>query len=150
MTQSPAPTAQVQDQIAAPPDKVWRTLTSTAKMKRFFLGAEVDTDWREGSPIRFRGEFKGKPYEDKGEIRSFAPPHRLEFSHYSGLSGAPDTPDNYHLVRFELEPEGRGTRVTLTQANLNGEAKTSDREHRASYEKTWSQVLAGLKQAAEA
>jgi uncharacterized protein YndB with AHSA1/START domain len=111
------------------------------------MGSQVETDFRVGSPITFKGEFKGKAYEDKGKILSVQERRRLSFSHYSGMSGAPDKPENYHVVTFELEPQSEATCVTLTQSNLTGGVRPSDVEHRADYEKTWSAVLDGLDKA---
>jgi hypothetical protein len=60
------------------------------------------------------------------------------------MSGGRDAPENYHVVTFELTPQGDETAVTLTQSNLTGGVKPSDREHRADYEKNWRAVLDGL------
>ena len=141
------PTAQVSRKVDAPVDEVWRALTTPKTVRSFFFGAEVDSDFRVGSPIRFKGEFKGKPYEDKGKILAAEAGRRLSFSHYSPRSGAPDTPASYHVVTYELTPRGEATEVTLTQSNLEGGVKPSDLEHRAEYEKNWSAVLDGLSKA---
>lgn len=137
-------TACVSKTIDAPADAIWKALTSRAALKSFFFGADVDTDWKVGHPIRFTGTFKGKRYEDKGEIQRFEPSKHLSFSHWSPLSGVPDAPEHYHLVSFELEPHGNTTQVTLTQANVSGDVKPSDIEHRDEYEKNWRAVLDGL------
>jgi uncharacterized protein YndB with AHSA1/START domain len=137
-------TAQVSKHVDAPPSDVWKAITDPARLKRFFFGADVESGWEPGDPIRMRGEFKGKPYEDKGEIREAAPGKRLSFSHYSPLSGAPDKRENYHVVTFDLDPDGDGSKVTLSQSNLDGTVKASDTEHRAEYEKNWQGVLEGL------
>lgn len=63
-------------------------------------------------------------------------------THWSPLSGLPDSPENYHLVTYELWPSGGGTRVTLTQENLTGVSAAQSR-------KNWQPVLDGLKQVAE-
>ena len=60
------------------------------------------------------------------------------------MSGQADTPPNYHLVTFDLVPEGQATQVRLSQANLNGSVTEADIEHRAEYEKNWASVLDGL------
>ena len=140
-------TAQVTRVIEAPIGEVWEAITTPELVRTFFMGAEVESDFRVGSPIRFRGRFKGQAYEDKGEILAAEPEKKLSFSHYSPLSGVPDTPENYHVVTYVLTPEGQQTRVTLTQSNLKGGVKRSDEEHRAEYEKNWAGVLAGLSKA---
>lgn len=138
------PVAQVSKTIDAPRDEVWRALTTPAKLKRYFMGSDVDTDWKVGHPIRFRGEYKGKAYEDHGEIRSFDPEKRLAFSHFSPLSGAEDAPENYNLITIELEPAGARTRVTLTQAKLEGEPGPTDLKQKDEFAKNWTSVLDGL------
>ena len=42
------------------------------------MGADVESDFKVGSPITFRGEFKGKTYQDKGEIKAATRGKRLE------------------------------------------------------------------------
>lgn len=137
-------TAQVEKTIQAAAPGIWTALTTPASLKQFFFGADVETDWKVGSPIRMRGEYKGKKYEDKGEVLVFEAQRELSFSHWSALSGQADVPENYHVVRFTLAPAGTATKVVLSQANLVGGAKASDIEHRAEYEKNWAAVLDGL------
>jgi hypothetical protein len=50
-------------------------------------------------------------------------------------------------VTFELEPSGGVTKVTITQANDDGQATEADRQHRADYEKTWAMMLEGVEKA---
>jgi uncharacterized protein YndB with AHSA1/START domain len=137
-------TAQVTRTVEATPAQVWSALTTPATLKEFFFNADVESDWQEGHAIRMTGEHQGKSYEDKGEIMDVEVGRRLSFSHWSAMSGAPDTPENYHVVCFDLMPEGTGTKVILTQSNLVGEPKEADIEHRQDYEANWSQVLDGL------
>ena len=137
-------TAKVCRIVEAPADEVWRAITTPETVRTFFMGAEVESDFQVGSPIRFRGEFKGKAYEDRGEILEADPRKRLSFSHFSPLSGAPDKPENYHVVTYDLAAEGDRTRVTLTQSNLKGGVKRSDEAQRAEFEKNWAAVLDGL------
>ena len=137
-------TAQVDKTIHATADQVWHALTTSESLKKFFFGADVESDWRVGSPIRMTGEFKGQRYQDKGVILASDPQRRLSFSHWSAMSGKPDTPENYHVVTYQLAPEGSNTKVTLTQSNLTGGVSQSDIAHRAEYEKNWSGVLDGL------
>lgn len=124
--------------VPAPPAKVWAALTDPAIIKRYFFGATVTSDWTPGSPIRWSGEFDGKKFDDKGEITTVEPEKRLAMTHWSPMSGLPDTPDNYHNVTYDLEPADGGTKVTLTQQNLTG---ASPDKAKAS----WQPVLDGLK-----
>jgi uncharacterized protein YndB with AHSA1/START domain len=136
--------AKVEKTVHASAAEVWAALTTPAKLKKFFFGADVATDWEIGKPIRFTGEFKGRKYEDKGDILAVVPPKHLSFSHWSAMSGQADEPENYHVVTFDLVPKGNETKVTLSQANLIGGLTPLDLAHRAEYEKNWSMVLDGL------
>jgi len=140
--------SRVQTTVNATPAAVWKALTNANTLKQFFFGSDVSTDWRVGSPIYFRGTWKGKPYEDKGSIQAFDSGERLAFTHWSPLSGMEDRPENYHVVTFELRPMRDGTEVVLTQTNQN-DAEPLTPENRKEYAKNWTMVLEGLKKAVE-
>jgi len=135
-------TAQVSRVIPAKAEQVWETLTSREGMKAYMMAADVRTDWKVGSPISMKGEFGGKAYEDKGEVRSFEPGKRFSYTHVSSAA-----PDAEHLVTFELAPKGDGTEVTITQENSDGRVTEADRQHKAQYERTWSAMLEGVEKA---
>jgi uncharacterized protein YndB with AHSA1/START domain len=129
--------------IAAGPDEVWSALTDPAAIKQYMFGTTVETDWRPGSPIVWKGEWQGRAYEDKGTITSVQPGESLQYTHFSPLSGVPDEPGNYHTVTVDLSAEGSGTRVDLSQ---DGSATTEARDHS---EQNWSVMLSALKQYVE-
>lgn len=129
--------------IDAPADRVWRALTDPEDVATYMMGAEVDTDWQVGSPIYWRGEFQGKPFEDKGEVLEVDEPHRLSVTHYSPLSGAADKPENYHTLTYVLSEKDGRTHLELTQDNAGGDEEA---EHSRSM---WTSMLAGLKNTAE-
>jgi len=136
-----AATAQVSRVIPAKADEVWETLTSREGMKAWMMGADVETDWKVGSPITMRGEFGGKAFEDRGEVRSFDPVEGFSYTHQSGGQG------QMHLVTVALAPAGAGTEVTITQSNADGSVSDADRDRKAEYEKTWATMLEGVEKA---
>ena len=140
--------SQVRTTVKEPPSTVWKALTTPSTLKQFFFGSDISTDWRVGSPISFKGSWKGKPYEDKGNIQTFDRDQRLAFTHWSPLSGMEDKPENYHVVSFDLRPTNGGTEVVLTQTNQN-DAEPPTPENRQEYDKNWTMVLDGLKKAVE-
>lgn len=129
--------------VKASPATVWAALTTPAIIKQYFFGSDIVTDWAVGSPIFYRGVWQGKAYEDKGEILKYAPEKLLVTSHWSPLSGVPDTPDYYHTVSYALSRQGDDTRITLTQDN---NASEEEKEHS---EQNWKAVLEGLKKIIE-
>jgi uncharacterized protein YndB with AHSA1/START domain len=129
--------------IAAPPERVWEALVTPSAIKQYMLGTNVVSDWKEGSPIVWKGEWQGRKYEDKGEIRQLKPGRALQYTHFSPLAGLPDRPEHYHTVTIQLSPEGERTRVSLTQD------KNPTEEARSHSEKNWGMMLEGLKKLLE-
>jgi len=129
--------------INAPPSKVWDALTQPEQIKQYLFGTQVTTDWRVGSPITYKGEWKGKAYEDKGKVLEIEPRKRLVSTFWSALAGLPDTPENYKTVRYELAPEGDRTKLTITQDN------NATQEEATEAEKNWRMVLDGIKKLLE-
>lgn len=130
--------------INAPRARVWDALVNPEVIKQYFFGTAVVSDWKVGGPIVWKGEWQGKAYEDKGVLLRIEPERLLEYSHFSPLSGMPDTPDNYHTITIEVTDEGAETRVSLSQDN---NASEEEREHS---EANWRMVLASLKKVLEA
>jgi len=78
--------------INAPIAKVWDALVNPETIKQYMFGTNVVSDWKEGSPIVWKGEWQGKTYEDKGVILRLVPRQIIQYSHFSPLSGLPDVP----------------------------------------------------------
>lgn len=81
-----------------PPDTVWRAVSEDEHLAAWFP-QRIEGERRAGAPLRFVTE-GGESFD--GEMVAFDPPRRLELR-WGG-----------DLVRIELEPEGTGTRLTLT------------------------------------
>ncbi|HEY2723022.1 MAG TPA: SRPBCC domain-containing protein [Chitinophagaceae bacterium] len=125
--------------INAPVEEVWEALVSPAEIKKYMFNTTVVSDWKRGSKIVWKGDWKGKPYEDKGEILEIHPKKRLQYSHFSPLGGQIDAPENYHIVTIDLEEDKNKTKISLSQdKNPTEEAKMES-------EKNWTMMLSGLK-----
>lgn len=135
--------AKVSATIHASAAKIWKALTDPAQIKEYMFGATVQTDWKEGSDITWKGEWEGKAYEDKGKILQVKEGEAIQYSHYSPLSGKPDEPENYHVVTITLHEGSGWTTVHLEQDNNTSE---KEREHS---EENWRVMLAGIKKLSE-
>ena len=129
--------------VDADPDRVWRTMTDPELVAEYMMGSEVTTDWQPGSPIKWTGEWQGKPYQDKGEVLRVEPGRLLEVTHFSPMTGDDDVPENYHTLRYELTPSGAGTEVELTQDGCDSARQAEE------FSANWQGVLDGLKKVAE-
>ena len=129
--------------INASASRVWEALINPKLIKQYLFGAEVISDWKEGSPIIYKGIYEGKTYEDKGSVLKVEPEKLLLITHWSPLSGSPDTPENYHKVSYELAVENGNTQLTITQDNNSSE---EEQEQNAKF---WKMVLDGMKKLLE-
>ena len=129
--------------IKAPAEEVWRALTTPELRKQWFFGVDTTTDWKAGSPIVHKGELNGKPYEDKGMIVKIRPPVLLVHTHWSKVSGLPDSPENYQEVTYALAEQDGVTELTVSETNLPSE------EAKAVSDKAWQMALAELKKLVE-
>ena len=129
--------------IDAPPDRVWDVITDPAAVKEFMFGADLVTDWTVGGPIAWRGEWEGKPYEDKGTILEVEPGHKLVHTHFSPLGGEEDKPENYHTLTWTLEDRDGQTQLTLSQDN---NASEDAAEHSRGM---WDMLVADVKKITE-
>ena len=135
-------TSVVELHINASPEQVWKGLTDPKVVKQYMMGAKLETDWKEGSPISWKGEFKGKPFEDKGKVLRVIKGQRLAYSHVSPASEA-DKAENYRMVDIQLFARNTGTHLTLTQDNNPSEAAKVESE------KNWKMMMEGLKKVVE-
>ena len=135
--------ATAETEIDAPAKRVWKALTDPDEIEKYMFGSRVTTDWQPGSPITWKGEFEGKPFEDKGEILEVVQERRLKVTHFSPLSGEEDAPENYHTLVYELTENNGTTHVSLSQDNNSSEeAAQHSREN-------WEKMLGGLKEVVE-
>jgi uncharacterized protein YndB with AHSA1/START domain len=135
--------AKATTSIGATRRKVWEALVTPDAIKQYMFGADVESDWIRGSEITWKGEMKGKKYEDKGVILKIEPEQVIQYSHFSPLSGKPDKPENYHTVTINLSGNGNETEVSLSQDN------NSDEEARKESAKNWGVMLDGMKKFVE-
>jgi uncharacterized protein YndB with AHSA1/START domain len=142
-TMSKTAIAKASATINAPASKVWDALTKPEQIKQYMFGTQVTTDWKVGSPITYKGEWKGKAYEDKGKVLEIEPRKRLISTFWSALAGLPDSPENYKTVGYELTPEGDRTKLTITQDNNASQDEAKEAE------KNWRTVLDGIKKLLE-
>jgi len=136
--------AETRITIHAPVEAVWRALTDPALVKQYMYGTNLETDWKVGSPITWKGEWEGKPYEDRGKVLAVEPRKLLKVTHWSPMGGSEDKPENYHTVIYELAERDGETVLTLKQDN-NPTQEAAD----TMAEKNWGPVLEGIRKVAE-
>lgn len=136
-------TAKTSVEINASSSRVWDALTNPEMIKQYLFGTEAVSDFKEGSPIVYRGVWEGKTYEDKGKILKVIPKKLFVSTYWSSMGGLSDKPENYSTVAYELEEKEGHTTLTLIQDNN----KTEEAKNHS--EKNWNMVLSILKKLLE-
>jgi len=129
-------------QIAVPPERVWRVLTTPEGQSQFVPGAQrVEFEARLGGAFEWSGIVEaGGRYTMRGSVMEFDPPHLLVLAWEWQNSGLPET-----VVRFTLEPIPSGTRVSLLHSGFPSQferARNLNQFH-------WSSALDALMRSAE-
>jgi uncharacterized protein YndB with AHSA1/START domain len=131
--------AKVTTIIDASPARVWKALTDPSEIKEYFFGTEAVSDWKKGSSIKFRGEWEGTSYEDKGTILEMIPERKLVYNYWSSMGNTEDIPENYANITYNLSPSENGTLLEIIQDGIADEAK---KDHS---ETNWQMILDNLK-----
>lgn len=129
--------------INASPPKIWKALIRPEIAKEYFYEAEIVTDWKEGNPITFKGEFNGNKYEEKGVLLNVEPNTQLRYSHWSNFDGLPDELENYRTWTFDITEKDEVTQLAISEDNIPTEKqkKRSD--------EFWNDVLLKIKRLVE-
>ena len=135
--------AQVSINIHASISNVWEALTNPEIIKKYFFGTNTITDWKVGSPIKFKGEWEGKTYEDKGTILEIQKNKLIKYDYWSSMSGIEDKPENYVIVTYQLSGGDENVNLSVLQENI------PDEKMKAHSEQNWNKVLDGLKKVVE-
>jgi len=135
--------AEASISVDATPAQVWKVLTTPSLVKKYLMGTDVKSDWREGASIEYSGEYNGKKYHDKGVIKKFEPEKVFQSTYWSSMSGKVDKPENYNLVTYRISNVAGKTVVTISQDN---NADEKEKEHST---ENWKMVLKKLKEVVE-
>ena len=135
--------AETSVSVDATSAQVWKILTTPKFIKKYLMGTDVTSDWKEGSTINYDGEYEGKKYHDKGIIKKIEPEKILQTTYWSSMGGKEDKPANYNLVTYKITNRDDKTVITLTQDN---NATEKEKEHST---ENWKAGLKKLKEVVE-
>jgi uncharacterized protein YndB with AHSA1/START domain len=139
-------------EIAAPVERVFRALTDSGQLMRWFTDASCPVKfWRMDARLGGRYSYATEKsnivvngvseFKCRGEILEIDPPRLLV---YTWLANWHLDPEKKTVVRWELTPTASGTHVKVTHSGLAQEP-----EARADYSGGWPGAVEKLKQFAE-
>ena len=130
-------------EINADVSSVWDALINPKLIKQYLFCTEAISEWKIGSPIIFRGTWKGKPYEDKALVLKSERNKILQYAYWTSFYGLEDKVENYCNITYELIGDGRSTLIGITQDNID----TPEMFNRIS--QSWQTGLKELKETVE-
>jgi uncharacterized protein YndB with AHSA1/START domain len=135
--------------LKADASKVWDALVNPDLTRQYMFGCEVISDWKQGSPITWRGSSKGaEKIFAEGWIRKIEPGKLLQVTTIDSdaknkLFHSRDLTATYQIIQGK-----GGTLLSVAQGNYaklkNGEEKYNRTEN------DWDNALDGLKSIVEA
>jgi uncharacterized protein YndB with AHSA1/START domain len=121
--------------LQAPINRVWQALIDPDEIAKYMMGTQVTSDWKEGSVIHWKGEWKGRVFEDTGTVLEVREPELMKYSHRSKA----DSNDHEHVVTIEVKEVAGVSHLRLTQGN------NSTAEEKEQAVDNWTLMLDGLK-----
>ena len=138
--------------IDAPPEIVWRALTSAKELSAWFQVA-IEGDFKPGNAVWMtskHAEHTGTRF--RVEVKEMTPPRRMVWQWHPGsvdpnidYAREPQT-----TVTFTLEPSGRGTRLSVSETGFD--ELSLERRAKAYQDNSqgWTEVLGWIKKHVEA
>lgn len=124
--------------------KLWEVLTQPEFTKQYMFNCAVDSDWKQGSPITWQGEFNGYKAFQKGEIIQVEKEKNVTYSTFDPNFGLEDTPKNYIHVTYELEEDNNAILLSISNETFDGNSERMDHINQG-----WDMVIGQIKAVAE-
>nr|WP_206607065.1 SRPBCC domain-containing protein [Sandaracinus sp.] len=114
-------------------EEVWKLLTSTESLQRFYFDSIVESDMKPGASLRYVSPNRKRVFIT-GEVKEVAPPlrwrHTLKFTHV-------DEPASD--VEFRLRQDGDEVEVTVEHSGFTGD------KHFKMVQRGWPFILRNMK-----
>lgn len=128
--------------IKATPEEVWEAITKPELVALYFHGAQRESTYEPGTPIRSWSPDRSRMWGDNVILES-DPPRKLSHT-WRSLYDDELAAEAESRVTWEIEPAGKGyCKLTLIHDRLEGAPKT------AASVRGWSFILSGLKTVVE-
>lgn len=124
---------ELQTQINAKPEDIWKVLTDEAEFSRCFSALEIECEeWKVGGEIIFKG--KNSEFFDRAIITKIQDNICLSYQYFKSKS------TNFIEIYFEIHEDENQTSIALTGKNF-----VNDEEYNHS-KTAWTGMLNGLKE----
>jgi uncharacterized protein YndB with AHSA1/START domain len=139
-------------EVNAPPDTVWRALTTARDLSTWFK-VTVEGEITEGADVWMISQYPGhEGTRFLVHVTEMTPPRRFVWQWHPGaVDPAVDySKEPWTTVTFTLEPSGRGTRLTVSETGFNEISIARRAKVFADNSGGWTEVIVWIQKHAEA
>ena len=124
--------------IKTTPEKLWAALTDPSFTKKYWFNADIESDWKKGSPWRIT--LADGRVADTGVILESDPPRRLVIDKWQNQFMPELKAAGYARCTMELEQAGNAVKLTITHV-----AEGDDDKLIQAVSGGWPKILSNLK-----
>lgn len=123
--------------IRTTPQKLWSALTDGNQMKQYWLGMQIETDWKAGA--EWKMVFPDGRVADTGEILECERPKRIRLKWRNEFKPELKA-EGFTFCTFEIEPVGKAVKLTITHT-----IERTDSKFIQAVSGGWPMILSNLK-----
>lgn len=127
--------------IKSPIEEVFYSLTNSEEIVKYFPINSVESEWKEGKEVLYKGEVNGSPFTDYGVIEKLSSPLTYRYRYWSDNHGTERTEDNHLVIEYALSSYSDGTTVHVAQRNIKSKELYEMMEGQV-----WDYLLTSFKQ----
>lgn len=105
-------------ELKAPIERVFSALTNSEEIPKYFPLKSVESTWKIGSEVLYKGEVNGNPFTDFGVIEKLSFPNLYQYRYWSDNHGTKRTEEYYLTISYSLEELSEGTLLCVKQSNI--------------------------------
>ena len=124
--------------IKTTPEKLWAALTEPSFTKKYWFNADIESDWKKGSPWRIT--LADGRVADTGVILESDPPRRLVIDKWQNQFMPELKAAGYARCTMELEQAGNAVKLTITHV-----AEGDDDKLIQAVSGGWPKIISNLK-----
>lgn len=134
-------TVRTEAKFSVTSEDLWTLLTKSEYTKRYMFGCGLFSNWTKGSELLWKDS--NEKVLVKGAITEIEYPKKLYYTTFDPNIGLKDSPENYMLVTYDIEPDNNGCVLKVTQGDFSGTENSKKRFEEC--KQGWQYVFEGIK-----
>ncbi len=112
--------------LNATPERVWEALTHPGMTRQFLSNCDVFCDWKEGSTLRWTGNYQGRDIDAEGQVLEVIPGKLIKYSGFDRLTEGDSSREGDVHITHEIIPQGGKTKLLTTLEHFEGDESRAE------------------------